>query len=288
MSDPLAVGLVGAGPWAALVTGPVLAAGPETRLAGIWARRPEATRALAGTLGAPPLDSFDALLDRCDAVAFAIAPDAQPPLAVRAARAGKAVLLEKPIAADLEAARALVDAVGEAGVGSMVVLTARFASAVRAFLERARTFDAYGGRVTSVSGAFLGGPFASSPWRLERGALLDVGPHALDLADATFGPVVDVHSSRGPRDWVLLTLEHERDVRSQVVLSCSVADEGAGTVEVYGPGGVLRLDTHAAFDGETFATLRREFVAVARTGAAHPCDVHRGLHLQELIARAGG
>ena len=89
--------------------------------------------------------SFDALLDHCDAVAFAIAPEAQPPLAIRAARAGKAVMLEKPVAADVAAAREVAEAVADAGVGSMVVLTARYASAVRAFLGQARAFDACGG-----------------------------------------------------------------------------------------------------------------------------------------------
>ena len=42
MSDRVAVGLVGAGGWADLVHAPTLAAGPQTRLAGVWARRPEA------------------------------------------------------------------------------------------------------------------------------------------------------------------------------------------------------------------------------------------------------
>src|SRR6186997_828853 len=48
MSDePVAVGLIGAGPWATLVHAPVLAASPRTRLAGVWARRPEAAAELA-------------------------------------------------------------------------------------------------------------------------------------------------------------------------------------------------------------------------------------------------
>ncbi|MDQ1396460.1 MAG: hypothetical protein QOG64_1719, partial [Acidimicrobiaceae bacterium] len=42
MTGALAVGLVGAGPWATMVHAPVLSAGPETLLAGVWARRPEA------------------------------------------------------------------------------------------------------------------------------------------------------------------------------------------------------------------------------------------------------
>lgn len=37
---PVEAGLVGAGPWARAMHARVLAAGPETRLAAVWARRP--------------------------------------------------------------------------------------------------------------------------------------------------------------------------------------------------------------------------------------------------------
>ncbi|MBV9935452.1 MAG: Gfo/Idh/MocA family oxidoreductase, partial [Actinobacteria bacterium] len=92
----LDVGLVGAGPWAQFVHGPMLAAGPETRLAGVWARRPEAADELAVRFGSQAFATYDDLLDGCDAVAFAVPPMVQAELAVTAAQAGKALLLEKP------------------------------------------------------------------------------------------------------------------------------------------------------------------------------------------------
>ena len=88
---PIAVGLVGAGPWAERAYAPMLAAGPETRLAGVWARRAEAATALASAHGCEAAASFEALLERCDAIAFAVPPDVQVELGVRAARAGKAL-----------------------------------------------------------------------------------------------------------------------------------------------------------------------------------------------------
>src|SRR5215212_7364292 len=93
--------LVEVGPWAARMHGPVLAAGPQTRLAAVWARRPEAATQLAARLGTYAARSYEELLDRCEAVAFAVPPDVQATLAPRAARAGKALLLEKPIALGL-------------------------------------------------------------------------------------------------------------------------------------------------------------------------------------------
>ena len=122
----LAVGLVGAGPWARMVHAPVLAAGPSTRLAGVWSRTPAHAEDLAATHGVPAAPSFEALLDGSEAVAFAVPPAVQGGLAAEAAAAGRAVLLEKPIADDLVGAERLAEAVAGAGVASLVVLSYRF------------------------------------------------------------------------------------------------------------------------------------------------------------------
>ena len=141
MSEPLAMGLVGAGPWAGRAHAPALAAGPVTRLAGVWARRPEASAELAGRHGAPAFERIDELFDACEAVAFSVPPDVQADLAARAARAGKAVLLEKPLALDLDGAQRLAEEIGAAGVASQMVLTLRYSRAARTFLERARGLE---------------------------------------------------------------------------------------------------------------------------------------------------
>src|SRR5688500_10240388 len=125
-TPPVDVGLVGAGPWAATMHGPVLAAGPETRLAAVWARRAGAAGELAARLGTYAAVSYEDLLSRCEAVAFAVPPDVQAELAPRAARAGKALLLEKPLALDPGGARAVAEAVAEAGVVTQLVLTKRY------------------------------------------------------------------------------------------------------------------------------------------------------------------
>jgi predicted dehydrogenase len=261
----------------------MLASGPETRLSAVWTRRPDAAAGLASRHGALACRTFDALLDECDAVAFCVPPDVQETLAVDAARAGKAVLLEKPIASSLGAARRLADAVGDAGVGSLVVFTARFSAGTRAFLAEAATFDAFGGYLLNASGAFLDGPYSSSPWRHERGALLDIGPHAIDLLSAALGDVTDV-GARSSRGWVQLSLAHEHGATSTALLSCHVPGERHTAFELFGPRGVLR--SGHVFGAETLATLRREFAEVVRTGAAHACDVQRGFYVQTVVDRA--
>ena len=283
--QPLAVGLVGAGPWATFVHGPVLAAGPETRLSAVWARRREAADELATRHGSVAVDRFEELLDRCDAVAFAVPPAVQAELAPRAAAAGKALLLEKPIAPSVAEAEVVAAAAAEAGVGSLVVLSYRFADQTRQFLSDAQSFDAVGGRGCFISGAFLGGPFSQSPWRHERGALLDLGPHMIDLLDMALGPVQSVRAHASSGGWVGVMLDHEGGACSEAAMCATAAIESRTEVELFGGGGLLALDARAGRP-ELFATLRHEFAEVARTGAPHDCDVHRGLYIQRLIERA--
>ncbi|MFI6581220.1 Gfo/Idh/MocA family protein [Embleya sp. NPDC050493] len=288
MDERVAVGLVGAGPWASQVHAPVFATGPETRLTAVWARRPEAARELAESYGARACAEFDELLDRCEAVVFAIAPEAQPALAERAARAGKAVLLEKPIAGDLDTARRLADVIGAAGVGSMVALSARYAPRVRDFLAHLASAETpwRGGRLACVTDAFLDGPFAASPWRQTRGAILDVGPHAFDLMSVALGDIVDMRADSPGAGWTAVQLVHAGGAVSQLVLCCTAVAGHRYDVEMYGSAGATELNLSTAIDGAAFAVLRAEFASLVRDGGEHVCDVHRGLYLQEVIARA--
>ncbi|MGW1964383.1 Gfo/Idh/MocA family protein [Streptomyces sp. NPDC001935] len=283
---PVRVGLVGAGPWARAVHARVLAAGPETVLTSVWARRPEAARETAVPYGAGVAASFEELLDGCEAVAFSVPPSVQAELAVRAAEAGKALLLEKPLALDLPAARRLVDAIDASGVVSQLVLTNRYHPAARRFLATARTLDVSGARSCGISGAFLGGDFAT-PWRLEHGALLDLGPHLLDLLDAALGPIVRVRGAGDPRRWLELTCEHESGTVSQASLSGSVeVERGITRVELFGRHPELALDFGALDHEESWPVLRHEFATAVRTNQPGPLDAHRGLYLQTLITRA--
>ena len=287
VAEALRVGIAGAGPWARGVHAPMLAAGPETQLAGVWSRTPASAEELAREHEVPALPSFDALLDACDAVAIAVPPDVQVDLAVRAAGAGKALLLEKPLALDVEGAEAIAGAVEGAGVGSVMVLTYRFAPAVREFLAQAQSFDATGGRACFLSGAFLGGPFAASPWRVEHGALLDVGPHILDLVDAALGPIVAMRAHGTSDGWLGILADHEGGATSEVSISCRAAITPSRTeVELFGRGGSLTVDGRADGRDVIFANLRADFAAAARAGGGHPCDAARGVHLQRLLAMA--
>ncbi len=286
MTEPLRVGVVGAGPWSHLVHAPMVARHPRTTLAGVWARRMDAAMTVAAPLGAPAFTSFPEFLDACDAVTFAVPPDVQARLAIQAARAGKALLLEKPVALDLDSAVELANTVAQAGVATQMVLTWRYNDDVRRFLREVEAVVPIGARGVFLSGAFLGGMFAT-PWRLEQGPLHDLGPHVLDTLDAALGTIVGIEAHGNPRRWVGLLVEHESGVTSEVSLSAytNVEPSRAG-VEVYTRDGAIVVDTSAVLTDETMVRIVDEFVETVETDRPHPLDVHHGVRLQRLLTAA--
>ena len=111
----LRVGVLGTGPWARKTHAPALAAHTGVELAGVWGRRPQAAEELAARFGGRAYADADELIADVDAVAIALPPQIQAELAVRAARAGRHLLLDKPVAATVPAARAVADAVRRRG-----------------------------------------------------------------------------------------------------------------------------------------------------------------------------
>ena len=195
------------------------------------------------------------------------------------------MLLEKPLADDLDGARRIVDAIDAAGVGSLLMLTYRFHPLVPGFAAAASRSEWLGATGYFLSGAFLPeSPYANG-WRMERGALLDVGPHLLDLHELALGEIVDISAAGDPHGWVALTLTHASGVTSQGSLCCRVATESRTDIECFGPSGTLRFDGREGDRAEVGSNLRAAFADVAR-GGSHPSDARRGLHLQELVARA--
>jgi predicted dehydrogenase len=285
--DAVRVGVVGAGPWASMYHAPMLAAGPHTTLTAVYGRRFEAAAALAEQYGARAGDDLQDFLDHCEAVAFCVPPDVQAALVPVVAAAGKPMLLEKPIALTLPDARAMTAAVTAAGVPTQLMLTRRYSAGVREFLTRAATFPTIGVRAAFVSGAFLpGSPFAT-PWRLREGALLDVGPHILDLMDAAAGPIESIDITGDPLTWVAVTTRHAGGAIGQAGIS-SVVPGYHWECTLFGPEGALLAPERDEAERPTvMQTIAAEFATTVRTGRSHPLDIHRGLYLQELMQGRG-
>jgi predicted dehydrogenase len=287
MAERLRVGLVGAGPWARRVHAPAVARHPEFELTGVWTRRPAAAAEIAGANGAIAFDDFESLVGAVDVVAFAVPPTVQTELAIEAAETGRHLILEKPIAASLDEARRLADAVCAAGVASLVVLTFRFAAETNEWLANVAAGAPWSaGTARWLSGALLGGEYAGSSWRRQDGAILDIGPHIFDLLDAALGPIVEVSAARytEPDLWQVIST-HGGGATSTATLSMRLPiDPSVLEFDVYGGAGRVVLTSRRTPAEQCFAELLDELAAMIRAGVTtHACDVHRGLHLQWVI-----
>src|SRR3954453_10658539 len=129
-------GLVGTGPWAEMAHGPGLASVDEVEFVGVWGPHLDRALPLAQQMGVRAYDDYASLLRDVQAVAFTVPPDVQSVMATEAAKAGKHLLLEKPVATSVAAARALSDTAG--GVASVVFCPDRFASSSRRCFDNVR------------------------------------------------------------------------------------------------------------------------------------------------------
>lgn len=282
----LRIGLAGTGRRAVEFHAPALAASPDAEFAAVWSRSTESAKALAHEYDVEAARTFGELLDKCDAVAFALPPAVQPDFASIAAKRHRPMLLERPIAGDLAGAEELARAVERAGVVSQVALMWRYSETVRLFLERQvpAIHPAGGaGRVVSGSLAKPGVP----PWRVRRGLLMDHGVDLVDLLDAALGPVVGIHARGELEGWVGLQLDHQVGKYSEGTLYAT-GQEGVhrADVEVFGSGGAAEVDCSEVVDADAFATLYREFAEAAQKGVSPDLDAARGLHLQHVIEAA--
>jgi predicted dehydrogenase len=279
-------GVLGSGPWATQVHVPALAAHPTAQLVGVWGRDPAEAKALGAEFDVPGYADVDALLADVDAVAIALPPHVQAPLAVRAAEAGCHLLLEKPVALDLAAADEVVAATRAAGVASVVFFTDRFQAGTATWLAQAERTRPVGGDASWLN-ALAGSSVAGSRWRQERGALWDLAPHLLSVLMPALGPVVAVQAGAGRRDTVHLVLTHEAGTASTLTVSHTVAPLAAGTeIFVHGDAGRLVLIPERESVGQAFAAAVDELTAAAVSGGASPCDVVFGRDVVAVLDAA--
>jgi len=279
-------GVLGTGPWATQVHVPALSRHPTAELVGVWGADAAEAKALGAEFDVPGYADVAALLDAVDAVSIALPPHVQAPLAVRAAEAGRHLLLEKPVALDLPAADELVAAVRTAGVASVVFFTDRFQPGTSTWLAQAGRTQPVGGAASWLN-ALEGSPVAGSSWRQERGALWDLAPHLLSVLLPALGPVVAVQAGAGQRDTVHLVLTHEAGAASTLSVSHTVAPLAAGTeIFVHGDAGRLVLIPERSSVGQAFAAAVDELTAAALTGGTSPCDVVFGRDVVAVLDAA--
>ncbi|WP_027343496.1 Gfo/Idh/MocA family protein [Hamadaea tsunoensis] len=283
-------GLVGTGYWAENVHGRALAAHPEADLVGVWGRDPAKAAGVADKLGAKAYAEMEALLADVDAVAIALPPAVQAPLAAQAARAGRHLLLDKPLALTVAAAEDVAAAAGETNIASVVFFTGRFDPAITASLDEAAATGGWIGARAAMIGSIHrpGSPYAQSQWRHEFGGLWDVGPHALSRVLPVLGPATSVTAFLGAAATAHVLVAHEGGAVSELMLSIDApADLGFSGSSFFGGTGVLDVADPSVTAVEAYANAVDQLIAASGEGVPrHPCDVAFGVEVVRVLAAA--
>ena len=163
---------------------------PRTRLVAVGSRMASSAQRCADYADAPDAmitTDFEELLQspEVDVISITTPPDLHPELAIRAAKAGKHLCIEKPIALDWESCLAMQEAVRGAGIRSVVSFVLHWNPSlqnIRRLIDRGAVGHPYYIEVDYWHGQKKWYP--QYPWSVtkERGgsSLLSAGCHAVD------------------------------------------------------------------------------------------------------------
>ena len=283
-------GLFGTGPWAHQAHAPGLAAHDGVEFVGVWGRNEAKAAELAGRYGVRAYPTVDGLIDDVEAIAAALPPDVQAPIALRAARSGRHLLLDKPVAFDPAITNQIAQAVAERDLGSVVFITRRFRPSMRSFLaDTARTGGWVEARVDHISSIYTeGNPYAASAWRrASNGGLWDVGPHALALVLPVLGPVTEVAAMADGRGMSYLLLRHDSGAISRLALSVGALPAATRNEAVFAGEAGLASVPRETFDPiEAFVAAVDELLAAAAGTACPEVDIRFGAQVTTILAAA--
>lgn len=203
--------------------------------------------AAAERYGVHAAPSLEELFERIDAVIVATPSGLHAEVGVKAAAAGKHVIVEKPIDVSIEAAKRLVDACRDAGVKFTVISQHRFAKDIRALRDAVQSGEF--GRVfqgdSYVKWYRTQAYYDSGDWRgtyaLDGGGcLMNQGVHYVDMIQWVMGGVKSVQA-------VCRTLNHQIEVEDIAYALVEYRNEAVGLIHASTccyPGLAERLEVH--------------------------------------------
>ncbi|HUG52974.1 MAG TPA: Gfo/Idh/MocA family oxidoreductase, partial [Vicinamibacteria bacterium] len=238
-----------------------IAAAPGTRLVATCRADPSKAAAAEAEFGVPCETDYDALLARpdLDAVCICTPSGAHAAQTVAAARAGKHVLVEKPMALTLEDADAMIEAADGAGVRLGVALQRRTEPAYQA-VRGAIAAGALGRLVMGLAlvpyhrgQAYYDSAAWRGTWAQDGGgALMNQGIHIVDLLLWFLGDVEEVQAHSATvahaievEDNAVATLRFKSGALGSIVATTAAAPGFPHRVEVYGTRGGVQLEAEA-------------------------------------------
>jgi predicted dehydrogenase len=213
---------------------------PEARLVAVTDVAPGAAAAFAAARGGTAEPDLAALLARRDVevVCVCVPSGLHASVGVQAAKAGKHLVVEKPIDVSLDAADRLIEAAEAAGVALTVISQHRFDPGL-VELKRLLGAGALGRLVlgeASTKWYRTQAYYDSAAWRgtyaMDGGSLMNQGVHYVDLLRWCMGPVSEVTA-------VCSTQAHQIEVEDTSLAIVRFASGAVGTI----------LSSTAAFPG---------------------------------------
>ena len=219
----------------------------------------EKAQEFAKTYGCEPHQDLESMLDRkdLDIVCVCTPSGAHMEPAVAAARAGKHLLIEKPLEVTLKRCDAILDACQKYGVQLATIFPSRFHESSMLLKKAADTgrfgpvafADAYVKWFRTQeyydSGAWRG------TWKLDGGgALMNQAIHSVDLLQWIAGPVKEVtavsalraHERIEVEDTICATLKFESGALGVIQATTAAYPGALKRIEISGPGGSVVLE----------------------------------------------
>jgi UDP-N-acetyl-2-amino-2-deoxyglucuronate dehydrogenase len=276
---------------------------PGATLAAVTDEAPDRAKALAQTWDCAAEPDVAALLarDDVDVVCVCVPSGLHAEVGVRAAAAGKHLVVEKPIDVTLDAADRLIAAARDGGVLLTVISQHRFDTGLD---ELRRLLD------SGVLGSLLLGEastkwyrtqdyYDSAAWRgtwaMDGGSLMNQGVHYLDLLLWAMGPAAEVTA-------ISATQAHLVEVEDTTLALVRFASGAVGTVlsstaaypgfdqrlEITGTNGTVIVENGTitrralASGPEDFRRATADTPATGQTAAAKPAGIDPSSHAAQI------
>jgi predicted dehydrogenase len=278
--EPVRVACIGIGWWSDVLADAIRRS-DRLSVVACYSRSPEKRRAFAAKYGCRAVDRYESILDDrgVEAVVNTTPNDAHLETTRAAARAGKHVFLDKPIANTIADARAITAACRAAGVVLALGYQRRRESQFR-WIRRQIDDGAFGRLVNAEANISRDrlGKIDLGSWRytakgMPGGVMLQIGIHYTDVLEYLLGPVAAVSGRLAQLvlpgdnpDVASLVLEHASGALSTVNASYASASEYY-LMNVYGKEASAYYDLHQGLRFLRRGGVRADPVAVEENDA---------------------
>lgn len=252
MSEPMRLGIVGAGAIARAYAA-AIASGGFARLVAVADVDADAAEAMAAPEGAVAFPSHRALAASglCEAVILTTPPATHADIAIDLAAHGLSILCEKPLSVDIDSAVRMTWAATQNGVLLSMASKFRFVDDViraRAMLEAGEIGEPLLLENTFTSVVDMTARWNADPSIGGGGVLIDNGTHSVDIVRYLFGPITEVLAVPGPQiqpiaveDSVTLMVRTESGRQAVIETSWSLHKDRTAFIGVYGDEGAIEI-----------------------------------------------